>query len=195
MLGLARGQHHVTRYSMYQALGKVNLGLSGHVLTISHSANLADLLGITATQITEANYPQASMLSLPYPDSCFDFVLSDQVLEHVNGSPQAAIDECTRVLKPGGIACHTTCFMNPKHEAPGQFGDYWRFTDDGLRILHAKYSEIIECGAWGNFDVWTVVADGLRFAKIPHAKWHPLHRIAVKNDPEWAVMTWVVAKK
>jgi 2-polyprenyl-3-methyl-5-hydroxy-6-metoxy-1,4-benzoquinol methylase len=45
-------------------------------------------------------------------------VVSDQVLEHVVGDPQTAIDETLRVLRPGGIVIHTTCFMNPIHGAP-----------------------------------------------------------------------------
>jgi SAM-dependent methyltransferase len=43
--------------------------------------------------------------SLPFADSTFDFVFSDQVLEHVQDHA-AAFAEIKRVLKPGGISLH-----------------------------------------------------------------------------------------
>ena len=42
---------------------------------------------------------------LPFPDSSFDIVLSDQVLEHVFDMRSALLEQA-RVLKPGGIAIH-----------------------------------------------------------------------------------------
>ena len=131
-------------------------------------------------------------MALKFPDEAFDFVLSDQVLEHVAGNPQQAIDESLRVLRPGGIAVHTTCFINPIHDAPG---DYWRFTPNALRLLSSKFSKIIACDGWGNFEAWFIIRNGLRFDGVPHAKWHPLHHIAMKNDPLWPIVTWVVAQK
>lgn len=193
MVGLPRGPH-VTRYFMYDRLASVGPRLpqrAGRVLSISHSANLGTLLGLRPTEVVDANYPDHNMLSLRFPDASFDFVLSDQVLEHVEGDPQQAIDECRRVLKPGGIALHTTCFINPVHGSPK---DFWRFTSDALRLLHRTWPEILECGSWGNFDVWSVVEDGLRFEGVPHATWHPLHRVATRNDPLWPIVTWIVAR-
>jgi hypothetical protein len=36
------------------------------------------------------------------------------------------------VLRPGGLVCHTTWFIDPTHAAPK---DLWRFTPDALRLL------------------------------------------------------------
>lgn len=44
---------------------------------------------------------QASIQDLPYPDSSFDLVYCVEALEHVP-NPKSAIDEMTRVLRPGG---------------------------------------------------------------------------------------------
>jgi len=192
--GFAHGPH-ITRYSMYRRLQKVGAALpnrEGDVLLISHSEKLFESLGLEHKSLVKVNYPEHNILSLQFPDESFDFVLSDQVLEHVEGDPQKAIDESMRVLRPGGIAVHTTCFINPIHAAPG---DYWRFTPDGLRLLGRNFSKIIECDGWGNFDVWLMARDGLRWVGIPHAKWHPLHRLAIKNDPDWPIVTWIVAQK
>ena len=180
---------------MYEHLRNIGETLSskeGDVLSISHSQKLCQLLNIKPRTLIEANYPDHNFLSLQFPDETFDFIFSDQVLEHVEGDPQQAIDESWRVLRPGGIALHTTCLINPIHDAPN---DYWRFTPAALRLLARKFSRIIDCGGWGNFAAWPLIRDGLRFDGIPHAKWHPLHRIAINNDPEWPITTWIVAQK
>lgn len=194
MNGLSRGPH-ITRYYMYDRLQTTGQKLpkqAGDVLSISHSTNLIDILGITATSSVEANYPEHNFLSLKFPDRSFDFVFSDQVLEHIEGNPQQAIDESWRVLRPGGIAVHTTCFINPIHAAPK---DYWRFTPDALKLLGKKFSRVIDCHGWGNFEAWLLIRDGLRFEGIPHAQWHPLHKLATKNDPDWPIVTWIVLEK
>ncbi|MCJ7523876.1 MAG: class I SAM-dependent methyltransferase [Candidatus Aminicenantes bacterium] len=194
MMGLPRGPH-ITRYFMYEHLRNVGETLSskeGDVLSISHSQKLCELLNIKPRTLIEANYPDHNFLSLQFPDETFDFIFSDQVLEHVEGDPQQAIDESWRVLRPGGIALHTTCLINPIHDEPN---DYWRFTPAALRLLARKFSRIIDCGGWGNFTAWPLIRDGLRFDGIPHTKWHPLHRIATHNDPEWPITTWIVAQK
>lgn len=180
---------------MYRRLSAVGASLplkEGKVLSVSGSSGLAGVMGIRAASLTEADYPEQNMLSLKFPDDSFDFVLSDQVLEHVAGQPQKAFDECRRVLRPGGIAVHTTCFINPVHGAPG---DYWRFTPEALRLMAKDFSEIIECGGWGNFEAWSLIRNGLRFEGIPEVPWHPLNRIAVKNDPLWPIVVWIVARK
>lgn len=161
-------------------------------VSISHSENLADLVGLQASEIVSADYPEHNFLSLAFNDESFDYILSDQVLEHIEGNPQQAIDESYRILRPGGIAIHTTCFINPIHGLPN---DFWRFSPYALSLLHSNWREVIEVGGWGNFQVWSIVQDGIRFSKIPHAKWHPLHKLAVKNDPLWPISTWIVSKK
>jgi SAM-dependent methyltransferase len=194
MKGLARGPH-VTRFAMYERLGEVGRALpkrSGRVLSISRSTNLIGVVGVESSEVVEADYPEHDLLALDFGDAEFDFVLADQVLEHVAGSPQRAVDECFRVLRPGGILVLTTCFINPIHDEPD---DYWRFTPHALRLLARGASAILDCDGWGNFDVWRVVRYGLRFEGVPRASWHPLHAVAVQNDPEWPIVTWLVARK
>jgi len=162
------------------------------VLSISRSEGLGRLLGFEDEQITDAAYPEHSMFALPFDDEEFDAVVSDQVLEHLQGDPKDAIDETFRVLKPNGIALHTTCFMNPMHACPN---DYWRFTPQALELLTTKHAEIIDARGWGNPYVWLYSAIGLRFMPVPHARWHPGHWIATRNDPAWPIVTWVLAQK
>lgn len=190
--GLPAGAH-VTRYAMYRELSAYAGALrrDGRTLAISHSRPLCDTLGIDPTTVIEANYPECDLLALRYADASFANIVTDQVLEHVGGDPKVAIDESLRVLVPGGVAVHTTCFINPVHDAPA---DYWRFTPEALRLLCRDY-EVLGAGGWGNKWVWVVDALGLRFDPVPHSAWHPLHRVATHDDPTWPVVTWIVVRK
>jgi SAM-dependent methyltransferase len=193
MIGTQRGPH-ITRYYMYHRLSRFRVikQRNAKVLSISHSVQLCTILGFDHSQIIEANYPDYDILGLPFQDNEFDYVVSDQVLEHVQGDPQQAIDETFRVLKPGGTAIHTTCFINPIHGAPN---DYWRFTPYALTLLCKRFSKIVEVDGWGNPLVWVVVWLGLRFEGIPESRWHPLHKLATYHDPIWPIITWVIAQK
>jgi ubiquinone/menaquinone biosynthesis C-methylase UbiE len=138
MTGLRRGPH-VTRYYMYNWLQKLGQDLQlkpGRVLSVSHSDKLASLLGIQANEIVSADYPEHNFLSLNFPDSSFDYVISDQVLEHVEGDPYKAVSECHRILRPGGISVLTTCFINPIHACP---------KDSGV-LLQMPYRSCIKTG-------------------------------------------------
>ncbi|TAL00200.1 MAG: SAM-dependent methyltransferase [Rhodospirillaceae bacterium] len=51
-------------------------------------------------------YPDVDMHALPFPRATFDFVVHSDTLEHVP-NPVHALEECRRVLKPGGAVCYT----------------------------------------------------------------------------------------
>ncbi len=194
MMGLERGPH-ITRYYMYEHLARVlreQQPGNGQALSISHSLKLCEILGLDPAQVVEANFPEFDILSLPFPNEHFACVVSDQVLEHVEGNPQTAIDESFRVLKPGGVVVHTTCLVHPIHECPK---DLWRFTPDGLRFLCRRFSGILDCGGWGNPYVWIYIALGLRFDGVPKSRRHPVHKLAHLNDQNWPMVTWIVARR
>lgn len=166
---------------------------SSRVLCISGSLGFAEILGLGDADLVGADFPKHSLLDLKaFRDESFDFIVSDQVLEHVEGNPALAFKESHRVLKPGGITVHTTCFINPIHNVPV---DLWRFTPYALRHLASDFSQIIKCGGWGNRAVWIIDAIGMRTTPVPHATWHPLHKMATANNELWPVTTWIVARK
>lgn len=157
-------------------------------MSVSYSTYLAGLIDPQLSEVVEANFPEYDLLHLPFEDDSFDYVVADQVLEHIAGPPQRAVDETRRVLKPGGIAVHTTCLLNEVHDHPG---DYWRFTPYGLSLLASGFSRLVQCEGWGN----KLAFFGFRYLPVPFQTWHPVHRIATRQDPEALISTWFVAQK
>ena len=64
-------------------------------------------------------------------DGSVDFILSSQVLEHVK-NPRLYLQECRRILRPGGRIVLTTHGMVVEHGCPH---DYQRWTARGLEEL------------------------------------------------------------
>lgn len=72
--------------------------------------------------------------SIPVGDESYDGVICLAVLEHVT-KPWIAVSEMKRILKPGGILLGYVPFLSPYHAMPGYYGDYFRYTEDGIRSL------------------------------------------------------------
>ncbi len=191
----------IQRYGMYQKLKlqfqEQNLG--NRVLSISHSNPLCHLLGAENDDITEANYPEHAINQLRFEAELFSAVVSDQVFEHIECTPTEAVEEVHRVLRPGGLAIHTTCFMTPYH-GPSDFsdlanGDFWRFTPSGLSRLHKDYSEVIAADGWGNVFMPLITGLGLGHIPVPDVSWHPLNKLARANRASYPYAVWVIARK
>jgi SAM-dependent methyltransferase len=78
--------------------------------------------------------PHASLVleadsRVPADDESVDFVLSTQVLEHVE-DPALYLSECHRLLRSGGRLLLSTHGLFVYHPDPD---DYWRWTPAGLR--------------------------------------------------------------
>ena len=186
----------MTRFFYYRHLAHVAAPLcaryAGSVLSVSGSSSMCENLGIPRHRMTEADYPEHNVLSLRFEDDHFDVVIFDQVLEHVEGDPQKAIDELHRVLKPGGLLVCATVLVYPIHGYPS---DYWRFTPNGLKLLCRAFTRVVDCDGWGNMYVWFMAWMGLHLEPVPLCRWHPLHRIATRNDSQWKIITWIVVEK
>ena len=187
-----------SRYAMYAQIEEFSFKVpnrSGRVLSISHSSVLLDAMAIKADEYVEANYPDENILRLSFPDHSFDWVISDQVLEHIVGCPQKAMTETIRVLKPGGQLLHTTCFMTPHHGATdGSLEDFWRFSPQGLAYLCREASSTYAQGS-GHPIANLLSSFGLAFEPVPVASWHPIQRILRMKSPGHASLVWVYAQK
>lgn len=188
--------HHITRLAMYQALQGLLASVDGpgkRCLAMSSSAKIARLLGLRETQIVRASYPEHNMVDLRFHDGEFDFCVSDQVLEHVEGNPFRAFSESARVIRPGGHVCHTTCFINQVHGAPK---DFWRFTPDALDLMATESGlEVVKSGGWGNRDLVGLMRSKFRMCPIPDDPKNPIYQLALRNERDWPVVVWVVARK
>jgi SAM-dependent methyltransferase len=73
--------------------------------------------------------------TFPFPDSTFDSILCNQVLEHVF-NPEHFLNEIQRVLKPGGQILLTVPFVWDEHEQPW---DYARYSSFALKHLFEQH--------------------------------------------------------
>lgn len=82
--------------------------------------------------------------SIPVEDNRFDFIVFNQVMEHLP-EPKLVLIELNRVLKPGGKMIYTGPLIFEEHEQPY---DYYRYTQYALRLLFAESMFVIERIDW-----------------------------------------------
>src|SRR5215216_6770186 len=64
------------------------------------------------------NYPEVDLHDLgDFPGNVYDFVVLDEVMEHVE-RPHVAIGEVWRILKPGGCLMTSSPFLIAVHKCP-----------------------------------------------------------------------------
>jgi len=140
--------------------------------------------------VTVPDYPKVDIHNMPYDNNMFDYVIADQVLEHVK-KPWVAVKEVKRVLKPSGWAILTTCLMNFVHGVPE---DYFRFTPDGLKVLCEDFSYIEQAEGYGNINFITKLIK--HKYKVPVKPNTTLAKeVTSNNDKKHLYLVWIIAKK
>ncbi|MHC4139985.1 MAG: methyltransferase domain-containing protein [Planctomycetota bacterium] len=167
--------------------------IRGKILGVTGISNFDSIIDIDHSEITATEYPKIDIQKLPYPEDSFDYVISDQVLEHVE-SPTKAVEESFRVLKKSGVAIHTTCFVNYLHPCPK---DFWRLSPDALLSLCKNFSDILNCEGWGNriAILLCFISNKFRAMQIPESKWSIKNLIANMKEENYPIVTWVVTRK
>lgn len=131
-------------------------------------------------------------------DQDFDYVIVDQVLEHVT-QPEEAIYNLSFLLRPGGYLVVAMPFLYPVHNCPVDVG---RLTPLGLRTLVEGTHErpmpfrVVECDSWGGLEVYRWWLDHL-------LSWVPIERAMSEcpgfRKPEynsnWPMIVWCVARR
>jgi len=77
---------------------------------------------------------------IPKPDNCYDLIICNEVLEHIN-EPLSALNEFNRILRPGGQLIITAPQCHGLHQEPHNYFNYLSY---GLEYLlkKSKFSEI-----------------------------------------------------
>lgn len=74
------------------------------------------------------------LTSIPVENERFDYLICNQVLEHLP-DPVTALQELRRTLKPGGLMLFSMPLFYEEHEQPH---DYYRYTQFGHRLMFKK---------------------------------------------------------
>lgn len=92
--------------------------------------------------IKDKNQLKMDLHDLAKLDQKFDLVLCMSVLEHVE-NPFKVAEELKATLNKGGYLYVAVPFFYPEHkDVKRRWSDYWRFTDDALRVLFSDMTEI-----------------------------------------------------
>lgn len=91
--------------------------------------------------------------ALPFADNSVDAIICMAVLEHVE-DPVKACHEIFRALKPGGYAFVYVPFLYYYHAEKGYYKDYWRFTEDALKLMFKEFSQREICPIRGALGTW-----------------------------------------
>ena len=90
----------------------------------------ADFEMVTSKQYGQSTYV-CDLKSIPVEEGRFDFILFNQVMEHLS-EPAAVLKELHRVLKPGGQLIYSAPLYYEEHDLPY---DFFRYTQFGARYL------------------------------------------------------------
>lgn len=136
---------------------------------------------------TEGWYPEFDICA-PLDDghkSKYDIVIAEQVFEHLPW-PYRAIKNVYAMLRPGGYFLVTTPFLFKIHASPI---DCSRWTPQGLAFLLQEGGfapDAIQTDAWGN-------RQAVRLQLRPRNYCKRLH--SLKNEPDYPVCVWALARK
>ncbi len=99
-------------------------------------------------QFPHLSFTQTSVPPLKYPDNHFDYIVSFQVIEHIEEDVRL-IEEMSRVLKPGGVMVMTT--PNIKMSLTRNPWHIREYTVQELtNILRKYFSDVNMKGVYGN---------------------------------------------
>jgi SAM-dependent methyltransferase len=134
---------------------------------------------------TALEYPAFDLCAPPEQIDSYDLVICNQVLEHVI-DPVRAAKTLHDICEPGGTVLVGTPFLLRVHFHPG---DYWRFTEDGMRLLleHAGL-KVLSTHSWGNRGCVKANLRSPRWAF--YWPWRSL-----RNDPLLPVVVWAYATR
>jgi len=132
------------------------------------------------------DYPDYDVCAGPVPGEKFDVIIAEQVFEHLLW-PYRAVKNVYDSLNAGGAFVISTPFLLKVHNYPV---DCSRWTEIGLRHLLAEGGfpmENIVTESWGN--------RACIKANWPRWQVYQSWRHSLKNEPEYPIVVWALARK
>lgn len=194
---IAEDGEHITRYVMYKRISEFfkHDKFQGDLLEVSgNNGAIVKMFDKNLISHTTTKFPEENAQNLSYNDNSFDFIVCDQVIEHVE-NPFEVFKEFYRVLRPGGWIFVTSCFLEHIHTQYDNPIDYWRFTPESLKFLAKDFNTIYQCEGWGNKEAFNTVMYGGIQKYLPVKDNIDLQKIVSYNDPKYPLSVWIIAQK
>ncbi len=126
------------------------------------------------------------------PHEMFDVFICTQVFNFIY-DVKKAIEGACYVLKRGGFVVATVAgnISQVSRSDMNNYGDYWRFTDLGIRKLFEETfrKDSVSVMTFGNAMSTTAYIQGMCFEDLPHPE------LLDVNDPEYALVIGITARK
>ncbi|MDV3001978.1 MAG: hypothetical protein N5P05_003584 [Chroococcopsis gigantea SAG 12.99] len=151
-LGIFINPFYFARKGLLESVQALSPNIKGITLDVGCGSkpyeklfNSTEYIGLEIDTPNNRNFKKADYFYtgdiLPFPDTFFDSVVSNQVFEHVF-NPEFFLSEIHRVLKDDGTFLMTVPFVWDEHEQPN---DYARYSSFGIKfILETNGFKIIE---------------------------------------------------
>jgi SAM-dependent methyltransferase len=140
----------------------------------------------------KVHYPEFDLCHDIVQDTQFDFVVAEQVFEHLM-YPYRAGRNVHQMLRPDGYFLSTTPFLIQRH---GGDMDYNRWTERGFKYLLAECGfdpERIVTGSWGNREC--AIADFNSCAERGEWNLFDAKRHSLADEADYPVVVWALAQK
>ena len=150
----------------------------------------ADILHYDGTDCPEATII-GDLCDLPQvPDNSYDCFILTQTLQYIF-EPSRAVAEIQRILKPGGVClCSCSGITQISDYDQGNWGEYWRFTEDSMTRLFTEGfgADAVKARSYGN--VYSAVAflEGLGMEDVE------IEKLDIR-DPAYQMVVCVRAQK
>lgn len=151
LIGLFVNPFYFARKAIYRQIEHFSPFITGHVLDVGCGSKpykdlftFEEYIGLDVDQSGHDHRNEDIEVyydgkTIPFEDSKFDSLICFEVFEHVF-TPEAFLQEISRVVKQNGTILFTVPFIWDEHEKPY---DYARYTSFGLKDLFARNNLLI----------------------------------------------------